>query len=152
MNHKKAILQDEDLIDGELQRVTNFNPLAVLENGKVLKIHKNLCYATVDLESKKFLGKRTGYIYHPMDFRHLWAAFKERGVKENEEVLIFYSKKNYKKLYRIFSIFLPRLWVMICPKNAFDVQTDENYKPELTGEARWIAFAPIKDWKPEVME
>ncbi|MBU0534045.1 MAG: hypothetical protein KJ887_04535 [Candidatus Omnitrophica bacterium] len=52
----------------------------------------------------------------------------------------------------IFSPFLPRLWVMVCPKGAFELMVDQNYKPELSGEARWKAQKPIIEWKPEVME
>ena len=87
-----------------------------------------------------------------MDFMHLWLAFKERGVKRDEEVLIFWRKKHYKKLYKIFSAFLSRLWIMICPKGAFELLVDPSYKPELTVEAKWNVMKPIIDWKPEVME
>jgi hypothetical protein len=55
----------------------------------------------------------------------------------------------YPKLY---SAFMPRLWVMVCPKGAFELMVDSNYRPELTGEARWSAMKPIIQWKPEVME
>jgi hypothetical protein len=83
---------------------------------------------------------------------HLWSAFKERGVKQDEEVLIFWSKKHYKKVYKTFSAFLPRLWVMVCPRGAFELETNPDYRPELKGEARWNATKPIIDWKPEVMK
>lgn len=83
---------------------------------------------------------------------HLWSAFKERGVKQDEEVLIFWTKKNYKRVYKIASAFLPRLWVMICKKGAFELMTNPDSRPELQGEARFFAERPIIDWKPEVME
>jgi hypothetical protein len=103
------------------------------------------------MECKK-LGKNiTGYITHKMDFQHLWAAFKERMVREDEEVIIFWTKKHYKRGV-FFSAFMPRLWVMVCPKGAFELMTNNTYKPELTGEARWNAMKSIIAWKPEVME
>ena len=47
---------------------------------------------------------------------------------------------------------MPKLWVMICPKGTYELIVDSNYKPELSGEARWDAMKPITQWKPEVME
>jgi len=108
-------------------------------------------YATVTMECKK-LGKNIrGYITHKVDFRHLWAAFRDREVKENEEVIIIWTKKHYKRGV-LFSAFMPRLCVWVCPKGAFELLTDSDYKPELTGEARWNAMKPIIEWKPEVMK
>ena len=139
------------LIDGEFCRVIAFTPLGLIKDGKVLSLNKTTPYASITLECRKLPEKITGFICNKMDFIHLWSAFKERGVKQDEEVLIFWSKKHYKKLYKIFSAFLPRLWVMICPKGAFELETNPGYRPELKGEARWNASKPITDWKPEVM-
>lgn len=52
----------------------------------------------------------------------------------------------------MLSIFMPKLWVMICNKNSFELQTNSNFKPELTGEARWLASQPIEEYKPDVIE
>lgn len=139
------------VIDGELCRVIDFIPMAEVKSGKILAV-KSTPYASIVLECKKLPTKTKGFITHKLDFMNLWSAFKERGVKQDEEVLIFWSKKHYKKVYKIFSAFLPRLCVMICPKEAFELQTNLDYRPELNGEARWKATAPIVDWKPEVME
>lgn len=154
------ILSDKDLlndsqwseIDGEFCRVIDFAPMASIKGGKILAIDKTKPYASVVLECKKLPAETKGLITHKVDFMHLWLAFKERGIKQDEEVLIFWSKKHYKKVYKVFSAFLPRLWVMICPKGAFELQTEPSYRPELKGEARWKAVMPIIDWKPEVME
>jgi len=110
-------------------------------------------YASVTMECKKIPNKITGFITNKMDFMHLWAAFKERTVKQNEEVIILWSKKHYKlKLLKFFSGFWPKLWIMICQKNAFKLISDPNYKPELQGEARHKAEKSIIDWKPEIIE
>ena len=157
---KIVLIKDSEwsAIDGEPCRVIYFGTLGsyIDTSEKVQSTDKTTPYAVVHIECKK-LGKNiTGYITHKMDFQHLWAAFKERTVKEDEEVIIFWTKKHYKvgswvgrKLY---SAFMPKLWVMVCPKGAFELTADSNYKPELTGEARWNAMKPITDWKPEVME
>jgi len=114
---------------------------------------KSMPYAVVNMECKK-LGKNVrGYITHKEDLRHLWAAFRDRKVKENEEVIIIWTRKHYRwKLTKFLTPFMPKLWVMVCPKGAYDLMADSNYRRELSGEARWDAMKPIVQWKPEVME
>jgi hypothetical protein len=92
-----------------------------------------------------------GYITHKIDFGNLWAAFKERTVREDEEVLIFWTRRNYKRFVKLFSAGMPKLIVVICHKGAFDL-FDPSYMPELTGDARAKAMAPIAHWKPDVMK
>jgi hypothetical protein len=141
------------VIDGELCRVIDFIPMATIENGKLLALDRTIPYATVVLECKKLPTKIRGFITNKLDFVHLWSAFRERTIKQDEEVLIIWSKKQYKNIiYNIFSTFMPKLWVLVCPKNAFELETNINYRPELQGEARWNASKPIIDWKPEVMK
>jgi hypothetical protein len=151
-----VLLKDKEwsAIDGEPCRVIDFSPLGSLidADGKVQAADNVTPYAGITMECKK-LGKNVrGFITHKEDFKHLWAAFRERTVKEDEEVIIFWTKKNYKAGVKYFSAFMPKLWVMVCPKGAFELATDDNYKPELTGLDRWDAQKPIAQWKPEVME
>jgi len=140
------------VIDGEPCKVIEFTPSAIIKNGRVVALNKNEPYASVVLECKKLSQQTKGFIYHKMDFQHLWAAFKERGVRENEEAIIFYSKKRLKSYAKLFSVFMPRLWVMICPKGAFELMADPNNRPELQGEARFLAELPIVEWKPELIK
>jgi len=150
-----SLLKDSQwsLIDGELCRVTDFCPLGSIKDGKVLPISKSMPYASVTVECKKLPKKIEGFICHKIDFMHLWMAFIERGIKQDEEVLIIWTKKHYKnKLYNILSASMPKIWVMICPKGAFELEVDKNYKPDLIGQARWNATKPIIDWKPEVIK
>jgi hypothetical protein len=159
MRHNKSgivLLKDKEwsVIDGEPCRVIDFSPLGSLidADGEIQSIDKTTPYASITLECKK-LGKNIrGYITHKIDFKHLWAAFRERTLKEDEEVIIFWTKKHYKGGVKHFSAFMPKLRVMVCPKGAFELMINDNHKPELTGLARWNAMAPIVDWKPEVME
>ena len=154
-----VLLKDSEwsAIDGELCRVTSFDPLGSLvgTDGKVHAMDKTTPYASVTIECQK-LGKNiTGYITHKMDFQHLLGAFKDRKVKDDEEVIICWTRERYKVHSRIgkklYSAFMPKLWVMVCPKGAYDLWIDSNYKPELWGEARMNAMMPITEWKPEVM-
>ena len=155
-----VLIKDSEwsVIDGEPCRVTSFGTLGSLidVNGKVRPMDKTTPYAVITMECKK-LGKNvTGYITHKEDFRHLWMAFKDRKVKDDEEVIICWTKEHYKVHSwvgkKLYSAFMPKLWVMVCSKGAFELMTNSNYKPELSGEARWNAMKPIIDWKPEVME
>ena len=83
----------------------------------------------------------------------MWLAFKERGIKHGEEVIIIWSRNHYTyKWLRLFSFLLPKLRVMICPKGAYELITDPECKPELTGEARAKASLPIMDLKSKIME
>lgn len=139
------------IIDGEACRVISFNPSASIKDGKIISANKTEPYAAVILECKKIPQQVKGYITHKLDFKHLWIAFKERGINPNEEVIIFWSKKQLSGFAKLFSLIMPKLWVMICQKEAFELMTDPNWRPELVGEARWNAEKPILDWKPEVM-
>ncbi len=158
---QKELRKDNEwgIIDGEPCRVIEFTPSASIQDKKVITSNKTEPYAFVILECKKLPDRIKGFICHKIDFQHLWAAFKERGVQQDEEVIILYSKKQLKNYAKIFSAFMPRLWVMICKKGAFELMTEEierktdtNWKPELSGEARWNAIKPIAEWKPEVMK
>ena len=153
---KIVLIKDSEwsVIDGEPCRVIDFGPFGSLIDidGKVLSIDKTTPYAGVTMECKKLGENIRGYITHKMDFQHLWAAFKERTVAEDEEVIIFWTKKHYQRSARLFSALMPKLRVMVCSKGAFELIVDSNYNPELTGEARWNAMKPIIEWKPDVME
>lgn len=139
-------------IEGEACRVVNFTPLATVKNGKVITQNKTEPYASVIFKCKKLSEETKGYICHKTDFQNLWSAFRERGVHENEEVIIFYIKKHLKSFAKFFSAFMPRFCIMICPEGAYELMTDPNNRPELQGEARFLAERPIIEWKPEVME
>lgn len=144
---KIVLLRDREwsMIDGEPCRVIDFDDT-------ISKLGKLMPYASINIECKKVKKVIKGFITHKIDYIHLRKAFRERTIKESEEVIIFWTKRNYKlKLMRFLPGFWPKLWVMICPKGAFELMTDANYKPELQGEARFLAEKPIVDWKPEIM-
>lgn len=148
------MLKDSDwkVVEGEPCRVIEFIPWAKVENGKVVAPSKTEPYVSVVLECKQLDQNTTGFITHKLDFQHLWSAFRERGVRPDEEVIIFWSRRYLKGFSKFLSPAMPKLWVMICQKGAFELMSDKNHKPELTGEARWNAEKPIAEWKPEVMK
>jgi hypothetical protein len=72
-------------------------------------------------------------------------------IKQDQEVLILWSNEHYKSWAKPFAPFMPKLWVMICPRGAYEAETNINHSPKLTGEARWLASQPVVSWKPDVM-
>jgi len=174
-----TLLTDKDwsAIDGEICRVLEFTPLvAAVEDGKVKSESKSFPYASVIIECPKIQGRTTGYICHKIDFAMLWAAFNERtqvkgaqveiayerdgnpvfvaehGVAANEEVWLIWTQKNYISKIGFMNKFFPRLIVMVSPKGAYELVTDRNVRPELTGEARYLAERPLVTWTPLAMK
>ena len=143
-NKAETILLNDSqwsLIDGEPCRVVKFTPLVGwVEGGKVESVDNRAPNASVSMECKKFPHEVTGFITHKLDFANLWAAFKERGVRAGEEVIIIWTTKHYKyKFLKFLTPVYPKMWVMICQKGALEILVDPNWKPELTGEAPWNA-------------
>lgn len=153
MTPHRTMLKDSDwsAIDGDACRVIGFTPMAEIHHGEVRAISRAMPYAAVTFECKKLPHVVEGFICHKLDFKHLWAAFKDRPLGDNEEVLMFWNKSQLKGYAKLFSRFMPRLQVMVCPEGAFKLLTDNKFRPELNGEARWNAMKPIVEWKPEVM-
>jgi hypothetical protein len=111
-----------------------------------------LPYAAIEIESTALAEPTTGFITNKADFQHLWHVFNVRGVSDDEDVLVIWNKSNLRRGTRWFSRGLPGLVVWVCPKEAYELLTDERFRPELHGEARFLASRPIEEWKPEVMD
>lgn len=140
------------VIDREVCRVKDFTPSARVEGGRVIALSKTDPYASVIIECRQLPADATGFITHRTDFLHLWAAFNERGIAEDEEVIVFWTKKGLKAYARLLSMFMPRLWVMICRKGAFELMMDPDINPQLSGLAWLEATSALVEWKPDVME
>jgi len=141
-------------IDGELCRVSDFSSLGsfVDADGKVHAGSKTMPYGAITLECKRLGANVTGFICHKMDFQHLWAAFRERKIGKDEEVIIVWTRKQYKwKVTRLLASFMPKLQVMIYPKGAYDLMNNPKGNPELSGTAWFAATRPLVQWKPPVM-
>jgi hypothetical protein len=153
-----ALLKDEEwrVIDGEVCRVVDFFPLMgsfVDERGEVRSPTSSFPYASITFDNKKLGNNITGYITHKIDFGNLWAAFRERGVKQNEEVVFIWTRRGYKFVVpKLTSIGMPKLYVMIWSKGAFEYFINPKYKPDITGNERLLAWKPLISWKPEVMK
>jgi len=95
-------------VDGDACRVFQFSPFGWLKEGRIC-VPKRIPYAAIHLECTRVPETIKGYITHKMDFLHLWQAFIERGVGEDEEVVAYWTIQNYKfRWLRHFSVFLPK--------------------------------------------
>lgn len=154
MDSKALILGKDiswDIIDGQICRIIEFTPLGKVENGKVVNSSVKSPYAFLMVKCDKLPQNAILNVFHKTDFLNLASAFKQK--KEKDEVLVIWTAKHYKNfLYKIFSTIMPKLIVWVCKKGAYALMTDKNYKPELTGEARFLAERPVTEWKSEVMD
>jgi hypothetical protein len=140
-----GLLRDSDWapLDGEVCRVTTLTPLGFT---------KGMPYASVALDSTLLAEPTTGFVTHKLDFEHLSEAFSRRESEPNTEVLICWTKRHLRRSAKLVARFMPRMWVMLCAENAYELITDQTYKPELDGLERFRAQEPIAQWKPDVME
>ncbi len=139
---KPSLRRDKEWrsIESELSLVQDFIPLgSVVEDGIAKNQDKSTTYASISVSSKNIDGKITGYIMHKEDFLNLWLVFKDRRIdRKKEEVLIYWSTKHYtSKVTQLFSITMPKILVMVCPKGT--------YKESVEGR-RWL-----RKEKPKVL-
>jgi hypothetical protein len=153
-----TLLKDKDWesVQGKLCKVISFTPTARIKDGKVVAINKTYPYASIeigDIELQTLKKPITGFVTHRIDFMNLWHVFKDRGVKEDEIVAVVWTKENFKsKLYKLFPSILPKMIIIIFTKEGYRLTCDESYKPELTGEARFLKQKPIEELKPKSMQ
>jgi len=76
------------------------------------------------LTCSKAAASVIGLIFHKEDYKHLRMVFER--VKQDQEVLIVLSNKHYKRWAKVFSPFMPKLWVMICSVGVFFDPTPKN--------------------------
>ncbi len=158
MEMENGLLRDRDWepLDGEICRVLELTPLAGrMEGAKVKSSTKRLPYASIEIESPALAEPTTGFITHKVDFQHLWEAFEVPGVGDDKEVIVIWNKSNLKRAAKLLPRgSMPGLVVWVCPQNAYELMTDQTFRPDLHGTARANAMIPIVELrpKPEIME
>lgn len=108
-------------IDGELSRVIEFSPIASIKDGELHAPPVPSPYGILVVEYGKMPHKKLKWLVaHKTDFMHLWEIFKERGVKESEEVLIEYDSRRRKILTKLLFWCMPQMHFYIYPKGFFE--------------------------------
>lgn len=127
--------------------IADFTPLAgFVENGEVKSVDVRTPYGTIDIENESLI-KEAAAITHKVDFLNLWSIFKERGVKDDEEVIAFYIKNRYKGLLRLTASALPKLWMFICHKGTY-----KNIVGIILPENMVSTGLAIQEWKHELIK
>src|SRR6185436_2184368 len=96
-------------------------------------------------------GMSSRYVTHKLDFHHLWNVFEERGVADDEEVIVIWQKSNLRGVPRRLSRMMPGLIVWICRQGAFEIANDPRPLAGLEFSAWQAATDPIVRWEPDVL-
>jgi hypothetical protein len=129
-------------INGELCRVLDFIPHASVRNGKVESAGISTPYASLTLECPQISENIGCPIIHRVDFIHLWGIFKERGIKEGEEVLAGRYEYNT-VLGKLFSPFFPKMYILIYPIGSYNKFNDKSWWEKTKGEVLAREMKPI---------
>lgn len=147
MKEDKYLIKDSDWepYAGEIYRLIEFSEARII-NGKVVAKNLTTPYGFVVFETPKYKGLIKGAIVHKTDFLHMSEAIHE--VEDNE--IIFSWSKNFvsQRKLKFFSKLLPRLMIMIVPKDGYRIQTDPKFHPEMDLLTRTRSYGPIKTWEP----
>jgi hypothetical protein len=142
-------------VDMTMLRVLEFSPISTVEGTKVKSSSNFVPYAFLTVESieKTFNGRAVLYVTNRQDFTNLWRVFKEIGIKQDEDVVVVWSKKMYANwIYKVLSVFMPKMVVMVYRKESIRLIIDNDYQPELEGIERLEASLPVIHLKPKVIE
>ena len=137
-------------LEKKIGRVIKFDPSALEKDGQIIEEISHYPYAYVTLEYKGESETIRGAITHRVDFLNLVAAFRDKN--SDEEILLIWDKSDMKFWARPFFVSMPGIIFWKCHKGAYDIMHDDNYKPELQGEARFLAERPIQEWKPGALK
>jgi hypothetical protein len=88
---------------------------------KVVSPNTNLPYGKIKLNCVGIEEDVIGFITHWIDFKNLWEIYKNRGVKEEEECLIYWTRNHYTKfMSKVLSFMMLKLVVMVCKKGTYE--------------------------------
>ena len=127
-----------EVIRREFCRVKHFTSFGSFESGEVKSPQSFLPYASLLVDLPKLQNANLPQVasmpvVHRDDFIRLCEIFNERGVSQQEEVLVSYEpffQSNF------LSRFMPRLHIFIYKKGHFDQENDPNFNPDNAGE--WL--------------
>jgi hypothetical protein len=153
---KTQLVTDRDwaFLEGKPCVVTRFDPLAVVDDGRVKSLSWRTPYAMIQFKCYE-LGEGapdtiTGGVFHKQDFERLWQTLMDRGVRDDETVVVIWSKRNLPFGTRSLAMFMPRLAVLVFKTDAYRGLLDNDFRPEITGEERFYASMPIERLQPSI--
>ncbi len=142
---EEGLLRDEDWadLDGEICRVTSFSAFPDAEE------NWSVPYAAIQLESPVLTKPTIGYITNRLDLDHLTEAFDFREDTDDTEVIVVWSKSKLNPAFGASSRGMPGLLVWVCPKDSYELMTDQTFRPELETQERLDAASPLMRREPE---
>ncbi|KKQ91137.1 MAG: hypothetical protein UT17_C0017G0010 [Candidatus Woesebacteria bacterium GW2011_GWB1_39_10] len=134
-------------INGKFCHVFSFTHHASVRNREIESTGVSIPYATLTLECEEVSEHIECPIIHKLDFVHLWKIFKERGGREDEEVLV--SRYKYiTVLGKLFSPFLPKIHIWIYKKGSYNNFTSKSWQEKTHAEELAMAARPIVEVNP----
>ena len=100
-------------VEGWGLRVTHFTAFASVKGNKVKAYSRTLPYAILTVDHGKLPSETKLYVTHKEDFRHLWQAYEERGISEDEWVVVYDFNPMRPRWRRLLAFGLPRLLVSV---------------------------------------
>ncbi len=153
---RNSLIKDKDwsIVADRICGVTRFSPHARVIGEDVIHLDKSKPLAFISLECRErgveLPPNTVGAIFHKEDFKHLWSIFAERGFAEDEKVCIVWSKRNLRAPARLFSVFMPRLAVMVFKNRSYEMLANPEFYPHVVGQSRLEAELPICLLQPEI--
>ncbi len=129
--------------------VNHFTPFGTINGVKIIAPPPPLPYALLSVElpelRKEFPTEVSMPVLHKEDFRNLWKVFQERGVKAEEEVLVFYMPILRSSLFRRLFPRMTCLHIYIFPKGHAYESSTPGFRPD--NPSTWNT--PIDVWHPK---
>lgn len=141
-------------VEGMLCRVDKFLPADNIIGRKASLFHwgpRGIVKLTCLEERGALPPGSLGAVFHKLDYTNLHAAIIERGVADDEEAVIVWSRTYSYFWARWLSPFMPRMVVLIFKKRSLRLLLEKDFEPELSGEARFLAEMWVKEWKPHAL-
>lgn len=110
------------LVESKLCLVKDFLPIgSKVINGEVISPDTNLPYCQIRFKCVGIEHEIKGLITHKIDFKNLWEIYIERGIKKEEEVLIYWTTNHYNsKICKLLHLMYPKIVIMVCPIGTYN--------------------------------
>ena len=107
--------------DWHFFRVEHFLPLSSVEQGRIKDISKFKPYAILRVYDPNFESEDEELslpVLHKLDFIHLWEVYRQRGITQDEEVVVHYEPPSGARM--LFGNIFPQLRIEVKPQGSLD--------------------------------